>query len=58
MIRPNLIKNKKASTGEAIGITGGEIITWIILFALIAFALFYFSGFGSKLLAMLKGAFT
>ena len=53
-----VIKNKKASTGEAVGLTGGEIIGWIILFALIAFALFYFSGFGSKLLAMLKGAFT
>ena len=53
----NLAKNKKASTGEAAGLTWGEIARWILLLALVAFAFFWFSSWGSKLYTILKGAF-
>jgi len=49
------INNKRASTGEAIGLSGAEIIGWIILFALVFFAFLYFSGFGNNLMALFKG---
>lgn len=48
-----IIKNKKA-VEEAIGGVSWEIITFIILAALIIFAFFWYSGLGKKIIALFK----
>ncbi|MEK6868662.1 MAG: hypothetical protein AABX74_00405 [Nanoarchaeota archaeon] len=51
-----LIKNKKAQEGAGEQVMG-NIIKWIILFALLIFALFWFSGLGDKILSIIKSRF-
>jgi len=51
----NIIKNKKASEGAEM--TVGEIIGWVILFALAVFAFFWYSGIGNKIIASIKDIF-
>ena len=50
-----IIKNKKAGEGAERPI--GEIIGWIILFALVIFVLFWYGGLGSKIISILKSIF-
>lgn len=49
-----IIKNKK---GNGAVTPFAEIIGWIILFALLVFAFFWFSGLGNKIIAILKNVF-
>ena len=49
-----MIKNKKSQAGV---MTFGQIVKWIILFALLLFALFWFSGLGDKILKIVKSVF-
>jgi len=50
-----IIKNKKASEGAEKPIA--EIIGWILLFALLVFAFFWYSGMGNKIISIFKGFF-
>jgi len=50
-----LIKNKKAGEGATTPMR--EIIGWIILFALLIFVLFWYSGLGTKILEIFRGFF-
>ena len=49
-----LTKNKRAGVGEATGMTGAEIIGWILLAALIIFIAFWYSGLGNYILKILN----
>ena len=49
-----ITKNKKADLGEATGMTLGQIISWIILFALVFFVFFWYSGLGTKIIKIGK----
>ncbi|MBI2102131.1 hypothetical protein HYT53_05980 [Candidatus Woesearchaeota archaeon] len=49
-----IMKNKKAGVGEATGVTAGRIIMWILLGALLIWALFWYSNFGTYLIKLGK----
>ncbi|MDP6547355.1 MAG: hypothetical protein QF917_00130 [Candidatus Woesearchaeota archaeon] len=50
-----ILTNKKGGEGTVAPFR--HIVEWIILFALLAFALFWFSGLGNKIIAILKSFF-
>tara|TARA_B100000315_G_scaffold249133_1_gene279913 strand:+ start:791 stop:940 length:150 start_codon:yes stop_codon:yes gene_type:complete len=47
-------KNKKSQAGI---MPFGHIVKWIILFALLLFVLFWFSGLGDKMIKIVKSLF-
>lgn len=51
-----IVKSKKAQEGAGT-MAFGEVIGWLILFALIIFVFFWYSGLGSKIIAILKNVF-
>ena len=46
-----MIKNKKSQEGAGTNVMGA-VIKWIILFALLIFALMWFSGLGDKIITI------
>lgn len=49
-----LLKSKKGDVGEASGVTLIKVVTWLLLIALIVFAIFWYSNLGNYIIKLGK----